>query len=418
MSDRDGPESDDPLAGAASDTSEDRTNSGRAGAFERSQPDTVADLPGPAELAGLFDVYETRRDGETVLYVGEPRVSRERLQADLWPLFRECGYELSLRRGYSGGDFPISRGEYVLVAEPRSVGIDGVPWLNVGLFLATIASTLFAGAVFWYQIPVTSEPWRILEAWPFALAIVGVLGIHELGHYALSRYHGVQASLPYFIPVPTYIGSLGAVIKMEGQIPDRRALFDIGVAGPLAGLVATVVVTVVGLQLDPLPVQEAALQQTDEEVIRFNYPPLLELVAEVTGTGERLEDGTAHPVVFGGWVGMLVTLLNMLPVGQLDGGHILRAMAGARQHLVARLVPVALFGLATVLFVFRGFDSVLIWGMWGVFALLLVRAGPPTPSTRHRSTGGGWPLACSPLCSVRCVSHLSLSRLSTPPDSG
>jgi len=403
MSDRDGPESDDPLAGAASDTSEDRTNSGRAGAFERSQPDTVADLPGPAELAGLFDVYETRRDGETVLYVGEPRVSRERLQADLWPLFRECGYELSLRRGYSGGDFPISRGEYVLVAEPRSVGIDGVPWLNVGLFLATIASTLFAGAVFWYQIPVTSEPWRILEAWPFALAIVGVLGIHELGHYALSRYHGVQASLPYFIPVPTYIGSLGAVIKMEGQIPDRRALFDIGVAGPLAGLVATVVVTVVGLQLDPLPVQEAALQQTDEEVIRFNYPPLLELVAEVTGTGERLEDGTAHPVVFGGWVGMLVTLLNMLPVGQLDGGHILRAMAGARQHLVARLVPVALFGLATVLFVFRGFDSVLIWGMWGVFALLLVRAGPAdpideTPLDRRRMAVGLLAFVLGALC--------------------
>lgn len=378
MGDRDGPESDNPSLGTHSDTPGDRADPGPGGGFDRSRQ-TGAEAPPPAELAGLFDVYETRRDGETVLYVGEPRVSRERLQEALWGLFRERGYELSLQRGYSGGDFPISRGEYVLVAEPRSVGIDGVPWLNVGLFLATVVSTLFAGAVFWYQIPVASEPWRMIEAWPFALAIVGVLGVHELGHYALSRYHGVQASLPYFIPVPTYIGSLGAVIKMEGQIPDRRALFDIGVAGPLAGLVATVVVTVVGLQLDPLPVQEAAIQEADEEVVRFNYPPLLELLAEATGAGERLEEGTVHPVVFGGWVGMLVTLLNMLPVGQLDGGHILRAMAGARQQLVAQVVPVALFGLAAVLFLFRGFDSVLIWAMWGVFAFLLVRAGPADP---------------------------------------
>jgi membrane-associated protease RseP (regulator of RpoE activity) len=268
----------------------------------------------------------------------------------------------------------------VLVAEPRSVGIDGVPWLNVGLFLGTVLSTLFAGAFYWYQIPVLEEPLRILEAWPFTAAIIGVLGIHELGHYVLSRYHGVQASLPYFIPVPTYIGSLGAVIKMEGRIPDRKALFDIGVAGPLAGLVATVVVTVIGLQLDPLPAQQAASQQAAEEgAIMFNYPPLLEFIAGAVGAGGSLDGGPVHPVVFGGWVGMLVTLLNMLPVGQLDGGHILRAMVGERAQLVARTVPALLFGLAAYLLVFRGFDSVLIWTMWGFFALGLAYAGPATP---------------------------------------
>jgi membrane-associated protease RseP (regulator of RpoE activity) len=268
----------------------------------------------------------------------------------------------------------------VLVAEPRSVGIDGVPWLNVGLFLGTVLSTLFAGAFYWYQIPVFEEPLQILEAWPFTAAIIGVLGIHELGHYVLSRYHGVQASLPYFIPVPTYIGSLGAVIKMEGRIPDREALFDIGVAGPLAGLVATVVVTVIGLQLDPLPAQQAASQQAAEEgAIMFNYPPLLELIAGAVGAGGSLDGGPVHPVVFGGWVGMLVTLLNMLPVGQLDGGHILRAMVGERAQLVARTVPALLFGLAAYLLVFRGFDSVLIWTIWGFFALGLAYAGPATP---------------------------------------
>jgi len=337
--------------------------------------------PTPEEVASLFEVYEVRTEGETVLYIGEPCASRERLEKDLWALFHERGYEVSVRRGYqSETGLPISRGEHVLVAEPRSVGIDGVPWLNVGLFVATVFSTLFAGAVFWYQVPITEEPWRIVEAWPFTLAIIGVLGIHELGHYVLSRYHGVQASLPYFIPVPTYIGSLGAVIKMEGRIPDRKALFDIGVAGPLAGLVATVVVTAVGLQLDPLPVQEATAAQAQEEgAVIFNHPPLLELVAEATGTAGRLEDGVVHPVVFGGWVGMLVTLLNMLPVGQLDGGHILRAMAGERQRFVARNVPAVLFALAAYLLLFRGADSVAIWAIWGLFALGLAYAGPANP---------------------------------------
>ena len=341
---------------------------------------TVDDVPTADELDGLFDVYEIRRDGDTVLYLGEPRASRERLERDLWGLFNDRGYDVTLQRGYTGGTVPISRGEHVLVAEPRSVGIDGVPWLNVGLFLGTVLSTLFAGAFYWYQIPVLEEPLRILEAWPFTVAIIGVLGIHELGHYVLSRYHGVQASLPYFIPVPTYIGSLGAVIKMEGRIPDRKALFDIGVAGPLAGLVATVVVTVIGLQLDPLPAQQAASQQAAEEgAIMFNYPPLLEFIAGAVGAAGSLDGGPVHPVVFGGWVGMLVTLLNMLPVGQLDGGHILRAMVGERAQLVARTVPALLFGLAAYLLVFRGFDSVLIWTMWGFFALGLAYAGPATP---------------------------------------
>lgn len=337
--------------------------------------------PTPAEVGSVFDVYEVRRDEETVLYLGEPIASRERLEQELWSLFHDRGYEVSVQRGYqSETGLPISRGEYVVVAEPRSVGIDGIPWLNVGLFVATVFSTLFAGAVFWYQVPITEEPWRMIEAWPFTLAIIGVLGIHELGHYVLSRYHGVQASLPYFIPVPTYIGSLGAVIKMEGQIPDRKALFDIGVAGPLAGLVATVVVTAIGLQLDPLPVQEATAAQVEEEGgIIFNHPPLLELIAEATGTAERLDEGVVHPVVFGGWVGMLVTLLNMLPVGQLDGGHILRAMAGEKQRFIARNVPAALFALATYLLLFRGFDSVLIWAIWGLFALGLAYAGPANP---------------------------------------
>lgn len=341
-----------------------------------------ADPLPPAAIADVFEVYETRSDGSTALYIGDPRCTRQELLETLQPRFRERGYDITFQEGYPGGDgLPISRGESVLIAEPRVDDSGGIARTNLALFLLTILSTLFAGAVFWYQIPLTSEPWRIVEAWPFTLAIMGVLGVHELGHYAMGRYHDVEASLPYFIPVPTYIGSLGAVIKMEGRIPDRKALFDIGVAGPLAGLVATVVVTAIGLQLEPLAVQEAATAEVEEEgAILFNNPPLLELIAEATGTAGRLEEGAVHPVVFGGWVGMLVTLLNMIPVGQLDGGHILRAMVGTRQRAIAAVVPGVLFGLATYLAVIAdGFDSVLIWVMWGVFALALAYAGPAEP---------------------------------------
>jgi len=345
-----------------------------AGSEETGKPPDVSDI------SSLFDVYEVRSDGETILYVGEPVVSGDTLEQELWPLFREHGYEVSLRQGYeTTNGVPLSRGEYVLVAEPWSVGIDGIPWKNVVLFFLTVLSTLFAGAYYWYEIPLTEEPWRMVEAWPFMLAIMGVLGIHELGHYVMSRYHEVDASLPYFIPIPTFIGTMGAVIRMKGRIPDRKALFDIGAAGPLAGLVATVVVTAIGLQLEPLAVQQTTATQ-GESVIIFNNPPLLRLIAEVTGTTGRLESGTVHPVVFGGWVGMLVTLLNMLPVGQLDGGHILRAMAGERQKRIAKVVPAALFGLAAYLLVItEGTDSVFIWAMWGVFAVGLSYAGPATP---------------------------------------
>ena len=339
--------------------------------------------PDPDALAFAFDAYEVRRDDERILYVGEPLESPAELEAQLWSLFRERGYEISLQRGYQTPEgVPISRGEYVLVAEPWSVEIDGIPWTNLVLLVATILSTLFAGAYYWYQVPLTSEPWRALEAWPFVVAILGVLGIHELGHYVMSRYHDVQASLPYFIPLPTYIGSMGAVIKMKGQIPDRKALFDIGAAGPLAGLVATVIVTAIGLQLDPLPAQEAAAAQAaaGDALVEFNHPPLLEIIAWATGTTAQLEDGIVHPVVFGGWVGMLVTLLNMLPVGQLDGGHILHAMVGEQQERISGFVPLALFGLAGYLLVIAdGVDSVGIWMMWGLFAMGLAYAGPANP---------------------------------------
>jgi len=345
------------------------------------ESDASLTAPPPTELAAVFQTYQVRRDGDRVLYVGDPLVSPDAVERELWSSFHERGYEASLRREPADGGTGPGNG-WVLVAEPRSIGPDGIPWTNVVLALLTIISTLLVGAFEWYRIDPMANPLGVFEAWPFVAAILGVLAIHESGHYVASRYHGVDASLPYFIPVPTLIGTMGAVIKMRGRIPSRRALFDIGAAGPIAGLVATVVVTAIGLQLDPLPAQTAAESAAADSgvYLRFNDPPLLQLIAAATGTTDVLVEGAVHPVVFGGWVGMLITFLNLLPVGQLDGGHMVRSMLGSRQRTIARAVPGALLALAAYLFFIRDVtSSVGIWALWAVMSAGLAYVGPADP---------------------------------------
>lgn len=321
-------------------------------------------------FAGVFDVYETRRDNGRLVYFGEPRAPREHVMQRVWPLFRERGYEVTMTE---------RTGEHVLVAEPIDVGVDGFPWTNVILFVATVGTTLFAGSA-WYHLDL-ENPLNILGAWPFVVAVLGVLGIHELGHYVMSRHHDVDATLPYFIPIPTFIGTMGAVIRMKGQIPDRRALFDIGVAGPLAGLAATILVTAVGLMLPPIMVPETSLQQGTQ--IELGMPPLFHAIAFVVGEPISYADPRlqVNPVVFGGWVGMFVTFLNLIPVGQLDGGHIVRAVFGDRQETVAAGVPMLLFGLAGYLYYFEDVSAqaVGLWVFWGLFAMLFAFIGPAKP---------------------------------------
>jgi membrane-associated protease RseP (regulator of RpoE activity) len=299
-------------------------------------------------------------------------VPREQLLESAWPLFREHGYEVQLT---------TDTGEYVLVAEPAETGIDGIPWTNVVLFVLTILSTLYAGAA-WYHIDYVSHPTQIVAAWPFMAAVVGVLLTHELGHYVMTRYHDVNASLPYFIPVPfSIIGTMGAVIRMKGQMPDRKALFDIGVAGPLAGLVATIAVTAIGLSLPPEQIPTSVMNSPNAIQVEFGYPPLLELIAWVLGEQTTYPPGqSVNPVVIGGWVGMFVTFLNLIPVGQLDGGHIVRAMLGEQQERVAALVPVALFGLAAYVFYVENVSNAsILWVFWGLLTTYVAYVGPATP---------------------------------------
>jgi membrane-associated protease RseP (regulator of RpoE activity) len=361
------------------------------------------DAPSSDELAGVFHVAAVDQNDGTIRYFGEPLVRPDAVVETLRPQFAQSGYSLSLERqpakpsgqtefgphtqpvGHGSG--PPQTQQYALVADPKDEG--GIPWLNVGLLLATIASTLFVGASSWYYIPVTDEPLRLFEAWPFVVSMLGVLGIHELGHYAAARYHGVDVTLPYFIPFPSLLGTMGAVINIRGRIPSRRALFDIGVAGPLAGLVATVVVTAIGFTLDPIAVPESVQSGGTEYAITFQDPLLMQAIE---GFVRALGIGTAvgpaeevHPVVFAGWAGMFFTFLNLLPVGQLDGGHIVRAIVGQRQETVAAAVPGGLFALAGFLYVTQdappiGLGVWALWVFWGLLATGMAYAGPAQPT--------------------------------------
>ncbi len=341
----------------------------------------TADVPRPETLQTFFRVDDVRRDDGRIRYVGESYVPERTLRRKVVPAFREAGYDVDLERTETG---------HVVVATPFGRDRRGIPWVNVVLFVTTVLTTLFVGAYGWYYVPlaeIRSNPLTMLQAWPFTAAVLGVLMVHELGHYAAGRYHGVDVSLPYVIPFVFPFGTLGAVIRMRGRMPSRKVLFDIGAAGPIAGLVATVVVTAIGLSLDPIRVPSEVAAQSGT-MIRFNNPPLLSIIADVLGQETTYADPerTTHPVVIGGWVGMFFTLLNLLPVGQLDGGHMIRAMVGPRQETIASLVPGLLFGIAAYLYFWRGFgldESVGLWAFWGVFSMAIAFNGPANPADEN-----------------------------------
>ncbi|HET8689581.1 MAG TPA: site-2 protease family protein, partial [Methanosarcina sp.] len=259
-------------------------------------------------------------------------------------------------------------GEYVLLVFPEK-GAKEKTWLNLLLFIATLFTTMFCGA--WMSgVNLEKEPSQLFRGLSFTLAIMAVLGSHEMAHYAMARYHGMKASLPYFIPFPTFIGTMGAVIRYRGPVPSRKALFDVGIAGPLVGLLMSVTVTVIGLNLEvpavkPLP---------DSIMFNLGLPPLFVFIQKLVGvTGDNF-----HPVAFAGWVGMFVTLLNLLPAGQLDGGHILRAMLGKKAEKVSFLMPRILFLIGIYVIYWLKEDGV-IWIFWALLLWVFAAAGHPSP---------------------------------------
>lgn len=186
-------------------------------------------------------------------------------------------------------------------------------------------------------VTVQAHPLLLLDGLAFSLTLMTILLAHELGHYFACRYYGIDASLPYFLPCPSPIGTLGAFIRIRSPIYTRQALFDVGIAGPLAGFAVLLPFLAIGIALSK--VAPGIAERGD---LIFGVPGIQRVFEWIILPGVRSRDILLHPIARAAWVGILATALNLLPIGQLDGGHILYAFIGRRHKLLSRFFVVAL----------------------------------------------------------------------------
>ncbi len=247
---------------------------------------------------------------------------------------------------------------------PRLVRARRSPLLHLLLLVGTLLTTTIAGCLWMGVRPSLASLPRGL---PFSATLLAILLAHESGHYLMCRLYGVDASLPYFVPAPPQIfwfGTFGAFIRIRARFPDRRALFDIGAGGPWAGFVVALVALVVGLRLSSV----GAVPRPGSG-IEFGDSILTKVLARVVLNADS-DTIYLHPVALAGWFGMFVTALNLLPVGQLDGGHVLYALRGRRSWFVPIVVLITLVCLG---YYWPG------WFIWAMIGVLMLRNGhPPT----------------------------------------
>jgi membrane-associated protease RseP (regulator of RpoE activity) len=259
-------------------------------------------------------------------------------------------------------------------------------WLHVVLLLATFLSTLVVGAHMQFNYihhqPVFSldedlfspfvtwitHPSQLLAGIPFSLTLMLILLSHEMGHYLYARHYRVYATLPYFIPFPSLIGTLGAFIRIKSPIPSRAALFDIGIAGPIAGFIPACIALLVGLSLS-YPVTG-----NPSSDFQLGFPWVFNLAARMLHITVPLPGLSLHPIAAAAWVGMFATALNLLPGGQLDGGHILFSISPRLHRWTSMLAVLALIPFGKYL-----------WTGWFLWAVMLAITGrhpmvPPYPS--------------------------------------
>jgi membrane-associated protease RseP (regulator of RpoE activity) len=311
------------------------------------------------EIAHLFAVSDTTLD---VPFKGAARF-RGRFLVDSADCFDE------LRAIFEAYGFtPFVRdedGRIAIIAEPGVHIAEPSNWyVNLILFLVTIMATLVTGA--FYEARSVDEIWNFWNGWPFALSIMLILGAHEMGHYVMARYHKVPVTLPYFIPLPIIspIGTMGAVIRIKGPIQNRRALHDIGVAGPLVGLVFAIPILLYGLATSDVgPISATGMLEGNS---------LMYAGAKLLVFGQFLPSATQdvylNQVAWAGWVGLLVTAMNLMPLGQLDGGHVTYTLLGNKAKKLFAPIMAGLIGLAVFSFLV---DNTLTWVLW-IFLLFFL----------------------------------------------
>ena len=241
--------------------------------------------------------------------------------------------------------------------------VPSIPKIHLVLFFLTVFTTLLAGALM-EGAKILENPLELLKGIPFSFTLMFILGTHEFGHYYYAQKHKVDATLPYFIPAPPFlflIGTFGAFIKIKSPIYRKDALLQIGASGPIAGFVIAVPALIIGLLLSDVVEKsniQGALILGDSILMKIltwiTHPKLMDT-----------QDIMLHPIAFAGWIGLLVTMLNLLPIGQLDGGHVAYAMLGKKQRLIGQIAFIFLIPLS--------FLSI-NWLIWGLLLLILMRS--------------------------------------------
>ena len=249
-----------------------------------------------------------------------------------------------------------------------------IPYLHILLFVITFITTLGAGAL-QQGVNIFESPRKLLAGLPFAGTLMIILAVHELSHYIASKRQHIKATLPYFIPAPSFIGTFGAFIKMKSPIITRNALIDVGASGPIAGFIVSLIASIIGLSMSHivhLAKADGSLFLGDSLVFSF-------LSRIIVGALPDSVDILLHPIAFAGWIGLFVTSLNLLPIGQLDGGHIAYAILGDRHRYVSIIIVAAL-----AICGFFALIGIYGWEGWGVWALMLLILGIKHPPVLDR----------------------------------
>jgi membrane-associated protease RseP (regulator of RpoE activity) len=325
-------------------------------------------FPGPAPaveaVEDLVDevlrITGVRMEGEHGVFHGTPRPG----SADA---FDRVAGEMRAR-GFRPSLLEAAAGEATLVVSPvaRAPDLRSRPVVQLGLLIATLVTTTWAGAAH-AGVDLLRAPGSWMSGLPYALALLLILGVHEMGHYVVARARRVRVSLPYFIPAPFFLGTFGAFIRMGGDVKDRNDYFDIGVAGPLAGLVVAALAVLIGASAPASGVAGHGMVPASSLLFTLLYQ-----------AGGGIDPGVVTalgPVAFAGWLGLLVTALNLIPVGQLDGGHVAYALWGRER---SRILGVAVIGAMIAL----GLLYSRHWLMWGLLVWLVAGTAHP-PSTNE-----------------------------------
>jgi Zn-dependent protease len=289
------------------------------------------------EVGQHFPFYDFRYNQDTAAFFC--KIDKEVLE-EKFNLLRsnlsKLGYTPMLR---------YEKGEHILYIKKKPKSKEKPIWINIILLVFTIITTILTGSILYlgsFDIWSMANPVKIFELGNlfygtifFAIPLMSILIVHEMGHYYISKKHGVSTSLPFFLPIPPVmpdfnIGTFGALIQSKDPMPNKKALFDIGLAGPLAGFLIAIPITIIGIATAKI-IPVTPIETIQQGQTFFNSSLLIDFITlgiRSVPNGYTLE---MNPILFAGWVGLLVTSINLFPAGQLDGGHIFRAVLGDKQ---------------------------------------------------------------------------------------